>query len=157
MNVLELKQLLTQFLNKEREIDNVIARIEYLEEKMTAAGSPKITDMPKAPSPAGDRLMELVQRKVDLEARVKEMIREQDRRKQVYEEVIEKLKDPDQNAVITFRYLDSMKWDRICDALYGDEESYLEKKDSYMRRVMRLHGWALQEMVNIINRDNYLL
>ena len=151
MHASEVKRLLTEFLDTEREVDNQIERLNILTERIYSVGSPKMSDMPKNPSPAGDRIAEMVARKIACEEKVKELTATQAMRRQLYEEIAEKIKEPDKKAVIVLRYMEGAKWERISESLFAENEDFEDRRDSYMRRVMRLHGWGLQEMAKIID------
>lgn len=153
MHASEVKKLLTEFLEAEREVDNQIERLNILTERIYSVGSPKMSDMPRDPSPAGDRIAEMVARKMACEEKVKWLAQIQAERRQLYEEIAGKIKEPDKKAVIVLRYLEGAKWERILESLFSENEDFEERRDSYMRRVMRLHGWGLQEMAKIIDNS----
>lgn len=49
-------------------------------------------------------------------------------------------------GVLQMRYLDGMSWDTINEALFGGNADFLDREDSYLRRVFYLHGDALAEL-----------
>ena len=149
----DVKRCLVLFMDTEREIDNEIERLEILQEKLYSVGSPEITDMPRNPSPSNDRISELLSRKNDCEKKVGHRLELQRKRRVVYEHVVEKISGPDKRSVIGLRYLEGVRWDRICESLFGQQDDYDDRRDTYMRRVMRLHGWALQDMAGIIESE----
>lgn len=149
----EVKKLLTAFLEAERDVDNQLERLNILSERIYSVGSPKMSDMPKDPSPAGDRLAEMISRKLEQEEKVRKIAKLQSERRAVYEDIAAEIREPDKRAVIVLRYLEGAKWERINESLFSDCEDFDDRRDSYMRRVMRLHGWALQEMARIIDSN----
>lgn len=149
----EVKKYLMVFLDTEREIDNQIERLEILNGKLYSVGSPEITDMPRNPSPSNDRVSELLSRKDDCEKKVGKLLELQKKRRSVFEHVIDKVSGSDKRSVIDLRYMEGVRWDQICESLFGEREDFDERRDTYMRRVMRLHGWALQDMAGIIESE----
>lgn len=151
LNTVEVKRMLLDYLDLEREIDNQIERLESLESRIYSVGSPEMSDMPKNPSPSNDRMSLMIERKMELEEKIKKLIDEQTEKRKKFEDAIEKISFPDQRAVIRMRYLDGEKWESIVEMLFGENEEFDEKRDSYMRRVMILHGQALQQLADVIN------
>ncbi|MCD8398271.1 MAG: DUF1492 domain-containing protein [Lachnospiraceae bacterium] len=148
-----IKTRLLQYREKERDIDNQIERLDALAAKLYGVGSPQITDMPKGSSPSGDRTLSQIARKQKLEEQVKEMINEQADEQKWIESVLGRLSIADEKAVIRMRYIDGEKWDNVSELLFGSKDDYEEKRDSYLRRVTKLHGRALINMARIIEQE----
>lgn len=152
-DVQSVKDRLTDFRNMNREIDNEIERLDRLQSKMYSVGSPQITDMPRSSSPSNDKMTSIVARKMELEEKIKEMIRSQEEERKKLEDIINRIKKPDERAVIRMRYLDIEDWSDVCFTLYGGNDRYEEKEQSYMRRLMLVHGRALLCMAKIIEES----
>ena len=142
-----LKERLLTYTYNEREIDDQIERLERLKLKLYGTSSKELTDMPRAPSASLDRIADLEARKDELEQKIRDMINSQQAERDWIESKVCKLKNPDQRAVIRMRYLDSEKWVDVCELLFGGKEDFVGKEDSYLRRVMILHGKALLNIV----------
>ncbi|MBQ6679506.1 MAG: hypothetical protein IJM76_05730 [Lachnospiraceae bacterium] len=156
MTVVDVKSILIAYRDTERYIDVQIERLELLEAKIESVGSPTLSDMPKPPSPSVDRIAEMAQRKVDLEAKIKRLMQEQAFVRSRIEKATEELPDKMQRTVIQTRYLDREKWDTINFMIFGGEADYADKADSYMRRIMILHGQALEKLAEIYEADRSL-
>ncbi len=144
-----IKKRLKQYTERERDIENQLERIERMEAKLTSVGSPVFSDLPKAPSPSQQRMADLTDQKVDLENKVARIMDEQKAERAALEEIIDKLEISDEKAVIRMRYFDSAAWDSVLTMLFGGCKDFLDKTDSYMRRVYNLHGSALMNMGKI--------
>lgn len=126
-----------------REIDNQIERLERIEATMNSAASPVLSDMPKSPGVKTDRTAMLVIRKMELEETIKAAIEAEAEERAAIELLIQRLKKPDERAVIRLRYFDRAGWPEICKILFGEAEDYEDNIENYMRKTFRLHGTAL--------------
>jgi len=107
------KEELKEYIETKREIKIIEEKIEFLESKKTSIKSMVIDDMPK-PEPEHDRLGELL-------GEIEELI-EQYNKKQLrlmkqqleIEKCIDKLEDSIDRNIMRLRYLEGMKWEKIC-------------------------------------------
>lgn len=61
---------------------------------------------------------------------------------------------PDQRAVLQMRYLDGCKWVEVAELLYGqDPDEFMERQDSFVRQVHKLHGKALAALAELVPLD----
>lgn len=149
-DVASLKERLSKYMDTEMDIDSGIERLERLEEKMRGTSAKEITDMPRAPSAAKDRLAVLVARKDELERELRDIIKAQEVERKWIESLVSRLRRSEQRSVIRMRYLDGERWSTVCLMIFGSRKDYYEKEDSYLRRVMTLHGQALVNMAKMI-------
>lgn len=153
-----VKEWLLEFREREKEIQDQLQRLDVMEMRITSIGSPTISDMPKSPSPFQDRSAYMIGLKIDLEEDIKEQQSEQKRTRKEIEKIIRSLKKADERSVIRARYLDCSfyhndrlsDWNDVANSLFGDRDDYLEKEDTYLRRVHRIHGSALLNMTRYI-------
>ena len=153
MTVAEAKAWLTEYMDGERELFMQYERLELLREKMYNVGSPEMTDMPKAPSPEVDKLSLLVSRDIDLSNKIDQLVEEQTVRRVRIEKVVDALSGPDLRAVIRLRYLDGESWEKINSLMFGSDDEFFERVDSFMRRVFVIHGNALREVADIMTHS----
>lgn len=146
-----LKKRLIGYTDLEREIDNQIERLENIESKMYSIGSPELSDMPKASTVVGDRIGNMVAKKSELEETVRELVKRQSEERAWIQETLRHIKKADERAVIQMRYIDSESWQRVSYMLFGCNEDYPQREESYLRRTTKLHGRALVNMVNYLN------
>lgn len=135
----------------ERDIDNQIERLERLITKMESVGAQTLTDMPKAPSATTDRMADYVWKKEELEAEIRDAIHRQGEEKKSIEAILARLRSSDEKAVIRMRYFDRASWNEVLDMMFGGREDFLGKEDTYLRRVHKIHGSALQNMAKILS------
>ena len=152
-DVAALKDRLNEYREKERDIDNQVERLERLVSKMTGAGAQVITDMPRAPSPSGDRMAELVGQKEELEASIRKAVGEQAKERSRIESVLKQLRHSDERAVIRMRYFDRENWNIVTEMMFGCKDDFCGKEDTYLRRVHKIHGSALLNMARIMECD----
>ena len=92
-------------------------------------------------------------RKTELEEKIRDMVLEERRLRKELEDLIDAMKNPDEQTVIEMRYFDRAKWWPICAALYSTEPDYEEKADKYLKRTFKLHGSALQALARIYGAE----
>ena len=157
-NTNAVKERLLEFRDREEEIQDQLQRLDVMETRITSIGSPTISDMPKSPSPFQDRSAYLIELKIDLEQEIKKKQDEQKRERREIEKIIKCLRNADERSVIRARYIDCSfyhndrlsDWNDVNNSMFGGREDFLEKEESYLRRVHRIHGLALLNMTKYI-------
>lgn len=143
----EIKQRLESYATLQRKIDNQIERLENLIATMGSPSTPNLTGLPSGDGTS--KIERQVARKDELEEKIRRMIKEERQLCAELEQLIEKLKNPDEQTVIEMRYIDQAKWRTVCAALYSTESDYEEKTDKYLKRTFKLHGSALQALARL--------
>lgn len=151
-----VKQRLLAYRDLNREIDNTVERIENLEDKMYFVGSPTLSDMPKASTVEGDKIGKMVSLHEELKERVRNLIALRTDECKWISGLASRLKDPDEKAVIEMRYIDVESWSKVSKMLFGGDEDFEEKSESYLRRCHKLHGRALANLERITKQDEEL-
>lgn len=151
LNSADVKKMLVDYRDLERDIDLQFERLDAIETRLYSVGSPEITDMPRNPSPSNDRVSVLVERHIKLKEKIDIMCADRDGKRERFEGIINLVALPEQRATIQMHYLDGLKWDNVNEMIFGTDEEFEDKRDSYMRRVMILHGQALQQMAELMN------
>ena len=152
-DVQAVKDRLNAYKEEEREIENQTELLERLRVKLEGVGAQEISDMPRSPSPAADRISDLVSQKIEIEADIAECLEAHRQERKYITGVLRKIKSADERAVIRFRYLVGLSWFDVTDALFGAKVDYVGKEESYMRRTTKLHGRALLNMAIIIEEQ----
>lgn len=152
----DIKERLGEYTRLLREIDNQYERLGRMEMTMAAPPGPDMTGMPRGSGTPTDRTGMMVLRKMELEEQIKETIAEEQKERASIEAMIQRVKHPDERAVLRLRYFDRPDWDGICAALYGDRQDYLDRLDSYQNRTYKAHGRALLRLAEILkeSREN---
>lgn len=145
----EIKQRLESYATLQRKIDNQIVRLENLIATMSSPSTPNLTGLPSGGGDGTSKIERQVARKDELEENIRRMIKEEQQLRGELEQLIEQLKNPDEQTVIEMRYIDRAKWWKVCAALYSTEPDYEEKADKYLKRTFKLHGSALQALARL--------
>jgi hypothetical protein len=145
-----VKARLYEYRELTKEIETQSERLERLKTRIYGVGAQSLSDMPKSPSPASDRVTDLVYQKIELENSIKETIERQRQEREYLEGVIKHLRKSEERSVIRVRYFDCASWNDVVDVLFGDKPDLLEKEDVYLRRVYKLHGQAICGMAQYI-------
>ncbi len=141
-----LKERLMDYRERERDIDNQIERIENLDEKMRSLQSPELSGMPHAQNVINDRIGKMYAEKDELEHEIRDLIEFQSSEREWIKGILSHIKKADEKACIQIRYLDVESWGKVSLSLFGTNEDYQERRDSYIRRTTKLHGRALMDM-----------
>lgn len=146
-----IKEWLYDYRETERDIDTQVERLDRLDMQMTSVSSPIISDMPRSPSPVYDRAAALVAKKVDLENEIRETMQSQKKKREQIEEILKHIRSSDERGVIRIRYLDRASWYEVTDILFGGKNDYIDKEETYLRRVHKIHGSALQHIAQYVS------
>ena len=145
----EIRQRLESYATLQRKIDNQIERLENLIATMGSPSTPNLTGLPSGGGDGTSKIERQVAKKDELEAKIRRMVTEERQLRKELEQLIETLKNPDEQTVIEMRYIDRAKWWTVCAALYSTEPDYEEKADKYLKRTFKLHGSALQALARL--------
>lgn len=90
-------------------------------------------------------------------AGIKDHLRELlDKEQNEYEalvKIINALPCVEERQIILARYMDGMTWETITVLVFGENENFDEKKESYQRRIYRIHGNALAKANRIMEKE----
>jgi len=152
-DVSAVKDWLIEYREKERDIDNQIERLERFTIKMTSVGAQVISGMPRATGTTGDRIGGMIGQKEELEASIRSDVKEQSDKRRLIESILARLQHSDERAVIRIRYIDRESWNTVAELMFGSRDDYEGKEDTYLRRVHKVHGAALQNMAKVMSGD----
>ena len=79
-------------------------------------------------------------------ARLRRLREEEEAEHRALSELINGLPTPEQRQVLYARYFDGHAWAEVTAVVFGRRPDFLEKADSYTRRVFRIHGGALSKL-----------
>ena len=106
----EIKQRLESYAALQRKIDNQIERLENLIATMGSPSTPNLTGLPSGGGDGTSKIERQVAKKDELEKKIRRMIMEERQLRKELEQLIETLKNPDEQTVIEIRYTDRAKW-----------------------------------------------
>lgn len=95
----------------------------------------------------------MVSRKEELENSIRAEVRRQSEKRKLIESILARLRRSDEKAVIRMRYIDREGWSVVAELMFGSRDDYDGKEDTYLRRVHKVHGAALQNMAQAMNED----
>ena len=145
-----VRKRLEEYRSEDREIENQTERLERLKTKMCEVGAQNLTGMPHSPSPANDRMSDFICRKDELEAEIREMVTAHRDTRNHIERILKNVKKPDERAAIRSRFIDVQEWADVSEMLYGANDDFLEKEESYRRRTLYTYNGALTSMAKYI-------
>lgn len=144
-----VKNRLNAYRDKEREIDVKVERLETLVSKIKSIGSPRMSDIPKAPGVSSDKIARDLERKEELQASISSAVADQRTERKAIEAVLEKLKVSDEREVVCIRYFEGNSWSEAAKIMFGMKADYERKQDTYLRRTFKVHGAALLHIAMI--------
>ena len=142
-----MKERLDSYRNLNIEIDNCVNRLDRLEEKIYNI-SPSMhgeSGSGKGSSSSNSKIQHIIESKEQLTEKMNSLIRYRTAESKAIEEIIEKLKNPDEKLIIYLRYFDNEKWSTISEIMFGSEEDFIHN-DNYMKKIFRIHSRALANM-----------
>ena len=145
-----VRDWLSRYREREQEIDDQIELVERLQARMVSTSAKEVTGMPRGSTSSADRLASMVAQKDELEAEIRELIKQRDESRACIEIVLKKLSKADERAVIRLRYIGRSSWTDVAEAMFGREDKFEEKQESYLRRTTKLHSRALKDMTAYI-------
>lgn len=146
-----IRKWLEEYREFESDVKYSLGRLDQHEARMTSIGSPVISDMPKASGRIGDRTSELVARKLELEEEVDDAVLLRNERRKEMKEIIKHLKKANERIVLKLRYIDLLNVYDTADMLYGDNDDFLDRDYTYMRRAQEIQRSALENLVRYLD------
>lgn len=149
----KVKEWLSRFAENERQLDNLMERIEMLRSRLEAPGSPTLSGMPRG---GGDGVDMIGRKLIAIEALEEQAQGLLARSRSLYAETnraideITGKRSSDLRAALKMRYLDLADWEEINIMLWSGKANFFDHVESYSRRTFRLHGEALEAMLYIV-------
>lgn len=146
----EIRKLLDDYVKLQRRIDNAEERLAFLEPRIT----PNLSGMPGGGGDGSSKVEREAIKKEELEEKIGKLNAEENRQREMIEEMIELMDNPDQQTAIEMRYFDRASWNAINAALHGKEPDFDEnenEKEKYLKKTFKIHGRALQSLARIYN------
>lgn len=113
----------------------------------------KLSDMPRSQNPSDDKKTKLMDRKLQKEKKLNMEKKLEQAEKAVLESVIEKMSLLPENPkgpmnsvlqdVLIYRYIDGYLWEEMIKLMFPDEDSFIDKTESNLRKLHKWNGQAL--------------
>lgn len=146
------RKYLERYREQDQEILHQTERLENIKSRLTSMGISELSDMPKAPFNASDKVGDLVAQYVDLDREIQELISKQREKRAKIEKYIKALDSADERAVLRMRYIDGESWGSITKSIFGLETDYDDKKDNLRKRIYRTHVSAIEKMSLLVKK-----
>lgn len=144
-----VKEWLQAYQKKEQYYNGQLEKLRMLQARMRSVPAQELSDMPRPPSTFKDRMAEYAIRIESLEKTIEKEGLELEQCRDSIFELTGQLRKVNACRLIRNRYLYSKEWPEIMKDLYGDEEDFRKKENTYRRKMYRLHQSALKEMARI--------
>lgn len=150
------KEWLLRFRDAERDSASLDSRIAAMRARIESARTSHLDGMPHGSGFEGDNVGAALSRLSELEEEAKET---RAHGMALYHEIndaIKRITGPDspyQRAVLQTRYLDLESWTGVSEVLFGQRDDFLDKQESFLRRVHKIHGAALSKLAEFIPLD----
>lgn len=150
----EIKQWLRRYRYAVDDLKSIQTRIEVLKDRMLSPSAPVLSDMPKGSSHDHDKIGRAYSIVDELEREAEE---ETERAKEIYREINRSIRQirgsrtGEIRLVMQLRYLDLLPWEDISFTLYGDQEDFYDREQTYSRKTFLIHRQGLEALANIID------
>lgn len=152
-----VKSWLQRYREAARDSEALDARAANARARAEAARTSHLDGLPHGGGFAGDSVGVALARVDELEREAQET---RAHALELYHEIDSVIKRisgpgwPDQRAVLQMRYLDGCRWVEVAELLYGqDPDEFMERQDSFVRQVHKLHGKALAALAELVPLD----
>ena len=147
-----VKHLLWSYVDGKHEVERCADALELIEKELTSAGVQTLTGMPRNPSPSYDRWVELLAQKDEIEEEVRSRNLDLENKRKQINALIKAVESAEQRAIIRFRYCLGRDWDEVLGEMYMNQEDFLDREETYKRRMYMQHAKALQTMAIVFDR-----
>ena len=144
-----VKEWLQAYQKKEQYYNGQLEKLRMLQARMRSVPAQELSDMPRPPSTVKDRMAEYAIRIESLEKSIEKEGLELEQCRESILELTGQLRRVSACRLIRNRYLYNKEWPEIMRDLYGEEEDFRAKENTYRRKMYRLHQSALKEMARV--------
>lgn len=150
------KEWLLRYRDAARDSMALDSRIAAMRSRIESARTSHLDGMPHGSGFEGDNVGAALARLDELEQEAQEA---RAHAMALYHEIndaIKRITGPDspyQRAVLQTRYLDLESWTGVSEVLFGQRDDYLDKEESFLRRIHKIHGAALSKLAELIPLD----
>lgn len=133
--------------------DALYSRVENMRVRIESAQTSSLDSLPHATGYVSDRMTADLARLEALDDEAKEARAHAVALYREIDAAIKQIKGPgwaDKRAVLQVRYLDLEPWEGVTEVLFGRRDDFEERRDSFLRRVFKIHGAALAELSKIV-------
>lgn len=145
--------MLQQYAALRKKLADQEERLEALRETAYGLSSVIYDGMPRGTPSASSHQERTIIRLEELEERKKATATEEAKAYNRLSDLLDAL-PPDEELVLTMRYLDGHNWNTINRALYGNLDEFDEYEEKYKKRTFRIHSEALRLLEALIMEND---
>lgn len=118
-------QILKQYLENEKEYNQLVQILQTLKEKMYSVSAQQYTDMPKTLSTTNDKFDNYLINIENYNERINILLDKLNKNRMYIENCINLLENTNQRMVMRYRYLEGYRWEKICIQMnYGWRQTH---------------------------------
>lgn len=148
-----LKQWLHRYQELQSDTNRLWDRAGELRGRIAVARSTNLDGMPHGSSVDADRIGGDLARLEDLEQEALEAQEAATAARREITAAIRKIggrRWADRREVLRLRYLDCLRWEDAAERLFGDESTFWDKPELFLRRTFKLHRSALEALAQFV-------
>lgn len=146
---LRCKEELQAYAETLRKIAGLEKRIADFRETMDNPTSSVWSDMPRTQNTSGiSRQERAIMRLEEMQEKLAALTEKEKKQYQRITAAFDRLCSEDE-LLLSLRYIDQVKWDKITEDMFGFEEDFFENIDRYQKRAFRIHGKALKNLEKV--------
>lgn len=149
----ELKAWLRRYQELQSDADRLWNRADELLARIESTRTSSLDGMPHGSNVDADRIGADLAHLEDLEREAAEAQQEATTARREIECAIRQIHGPrwpDRREILRLRYLDCMKWEDATERLFGDEPTFWDKPELFLRRTFKLHRSALESLAQFV-------
>ena len=149
----QLKSWLLRYQELQADANRLWDRVYDLRGRVEAARTSHLDGMPHAHGGDADRIGADLSHLEDLEQEAREVQQEATASRREVEAAIRKISGrrwADRREVLRLRYLDGLRWEDAAERLFGDESTFWDKPELFLRRTFKLHRSALEALAQFV-------
>lgn len=144
------KEWLNRYTDNERQLDNLIERIEALRSRLTSPRSATLSGMPYGGGYEADFIGRSLATVEALEEEAQGLLAQS---RELYREINTTIDKsitgpgrPYRRTVLKCRYLDLFSWHETLEIMFARNADYMDRYDTYERRMHKYHRAALEQL-----------
>lgn len=149
-NIEKTKEWLSRYADNERQLDDLIERIEALRSRLTSPRSAALSGMPHGGGYEADSIGRSLATLEKLEEEAQTLLA---RSRELYREINTTIDQsiigpgrPYHRTVLKCRYLDLFSWHETLEIMFARNADFMDRYDSYERRMHKIHRAALEQL-----------
>ena len=149
-----LKERLTNIQILKEDIEDQCERLQTLRAKIEEPRHIELNGMPRNPSPDADHMTGSVIILDQVRTYISQKTEKLHGEYAWTERVLDCVPCAKERCIIRRRYIDGESWSDVIFGIFGSEVDFLDREDTYNRKVYRIHGNALDHMTTAINQND---